>query len=189
MLDRSFIHALDHLGRNHLVLFRSYKQFRDAVDYRMILLVGLESVHSVPVVRDEWREPVVRQETLWVERSYHPLDAGEAVLEDQAVTDYLAIVKVLLGDASKQASSDGCAEAVSIPYDLGLKPIPFVQLGIFTGNVLDYRSVVRQEGSLVRSSVRRKSVATRRYRYQIELELAERSIRAPSGQTQLPEDG
>jgi hypothetical protein len=78
---------------------------------------------------------------------------------------------------------------MSIPYDLGLSPIPFVQLGIFTGNVLDYRSVVRQEGSLVRSSIRRKSVATRRDRYQIELELAKRSIRAPSGQTQLSKDG
>lgn len=77
---------------------------------------------------------------------------------------------------------------MSIPYDLGLNPILFVQLGMFTGNVLDYRSVVRQEGSLVRSSVGGKSVATRRDRYQIELELAKRSIRAPSGQTQLPED-
>lgn len=188
MLDRSFVNALDHLGRNHLVLFRGYKQFRNGVDYRTSLLVGLKSVDGIPVVRDEWCEPVVRQETLWVQRSYHPLDAGEAVLEDQAVTDYLAIVTVLLGDASEQTGSDGRAEAMSIPYDLGLNPISFVQLGIFTGNVVDYRSVVRQEGSLVRSSVGGKSVTSGRNRYQVELELAKRSIRAPSGQTQLPED-
>lgn len=144
---------------------------------------------GVPVVQDEWREPVVRQETLWVQRSYHPLDAGESVLKDQAIANYLPIVKILLGDASKQASSDGCAEAMSIPHDLGLNPIPFVQLGIFTGNVLDYRAVVRQEASLVRSSVGGKSVATRRYRYQVELELAKRSIGAPYGQTQLSKDG
>lgn len=102
----------------------------------------MECSDSVPVIPDEWRQPVVWQKLLRVKGPDHSLDAREPILKDQTIASDLASSGFLPRDRREKAGCDRCAKAVSIPNDLGLLAIPFVELAILSSDVLNDIAIV-----------------------------------------------
>ena len=102
----------------------------------------MEGSDSVPVISDERRQPVVWQKLLRIKRPDHSLDTRKPILKDQTIASDLASDQFFPCDRREEASCDRSAKAVSIPNDLGLLAILFVELAILSSDVLNDIAIV-----------------------------------------------